>query len=120
MNTGAMKQRRDEVITRMLDITATLKEMKRAWIVTGQDTDFEIKAALESEYANLACERNKLCLAIHADKKAEQVYTRATFTATLVRLLHTRGLTELVREAERISMDEIRSNNLGIQGGDEA
>jgi len=105
MKAGEMKQRRDEVITRMLEIEAELKEMKRIWLTEGKEGAPGVRATLEAESAALNCEKNKLNLAIHAGKKAEQAYKQATFTATLVRLLQERDMAELVREAERISMD---------------
>ena len=109
MKAGEMKQRRDEVITRMLEIEAELKEMKRLWLTEGKEGAPGVRATLEAESAALNCEKNRLNLAIHAGKKAEQAYKQATFTATLVRLLQERDMAEIVRESERISMDRMIS-----------
>lgn len=109
MKIGEQKERRDMVVSRMLEIEATLAEMKRKWLVEGVEGPLGVRATLEAEYAALKCEKNDLLMSLHAWKKAEQALRQATFTATLVRLLKERDLAQIVKDAERISTDALLS-----------
>lgn len=105
MTIGAKKERRDVVMTRILQIDAESAEHKRLWLNDGVETPLSIRVGLTAERANLNLELHRLRLEIHALEKAEKALGKAQFTAVLVRMLIERGHGEIVREAERASLD---------------
>lgn len=105
MEIGSLKNRRDEIVTRMLEIEADLSERKRKWAAGIEERPLAERAALEAEYARLKLEKNHIDISLHAGKVAARAVKEATFTATLVRLLQERGMSELVMEAERAALD---------------
>jgi hypothetical protein len=111
MNVGEMKVRRDTVRTRIDEIDAQLAEMKRSYVVDGVNGDLRVKATLAAERANAKLELGKLDLAIHAERKTELAIKHASFEWVLLSILQERGFAELIKEAQRISMDRF----IGIQ-----
>ena len=105
MSIGAKKERRDVVMTRILEIDAETAEHKRLWLNDQIDTPLETRVGLTAERARLNLELHKLRLEIHALEKAEKALGKAQFTAVLVRMLIERGHGEIVREAERCALD---------------
>jgi hypothetical protein len=105
MKNSEMKARRDVIQVRLLEITAELREMKRVYVVDGGNRPFELRVSLEAEYAALQLEKQKLLFAINTEWKAQKMIRRADFTAVLMRLLNENGMSDLLRQAERISQD---------------
>lgn len=113
MKIGEMKERRDALRIRAHEIDARLSEMKRMWVCDGVATTLQERTSLEAEKAQLMLELRKLDLRIHAERKAESAIKRASFMFALVEMLQERGMSELVREAERISHDRMIGISMG-------
>jgi hypothetical protein len=107
MSIGAAKQERDAIRARHFEIEARLAEMKRLYVVDRINQDFAERCALEAELAGLRVRKNQVDLVLHAAKKAEAAYKRASFTAILVKMLHDAGLAEMVKQADRQALDEM-------------
>lgn len=105
MKLSEKKQRRDAIIARQLEIQAILAEMKRAWICDGQPGPQSVRATLEAEYAALAVERNHILAALKADKVTEAALRSASLLSTLMQMLRDRGMSDIVRDAHRLSAD---------------
>jgi hypothetical protein len=105
MNLLEAKQRRDDLVARTLDIEAELAAMKLRWYTNGE-TDHVRRATLEAERATIAIEKNALYKQINAAKKAQRAHLESLQHATLIRLLHERGMSDLVAEARRIAVDQ--------------
>lgn len=105
MNLHDLKQRRDAITTRLLEIAAELAEMKRAWLADHAATDHAHRATLEAEQAALELERHQLRMALGLFGKAERKLRDATAHAVLIGLLNERGQGELVQEAYRLAIE---------------
>lgn len=105
MNFHQLKQRRDAITTRQLQIAADLAEMKRAWLAEGQQTDQGKRATLEAEHATLELERHELRLVLELGKKVEARLHSVTAHAVLIALLKERGLGDVVIEANRLAIE---------------
>ena len=105
MNFHQLKQRRDEIVTRRLQIAAELAEMKRAWIVDGATTDQAHRATLEAEQAQLQLEQHQLVLVLNLGKKVEARLHSVTSHAVLIALLKERGMGDVVIEANRLAIE---------------
>jgi hypothetical protein len=107
MNLKQAKERRAFLVARTLEIEAELAEMKRAWHAGEEKPGAQlVRTTLEAERAALSVEKNALHGKINAAKKAEKEFMELTMHATLVRLLHERGLSDLVVEAKRMAVDQ--------------
>jgi hypothetical protein len=88
---------------RRLEITSTLAEWKRAYVVDGVSRPLAQRVTLEAEDAALALEAQR----IKAEAVAAQIVRRQALNATLLQqlrlLLEERGLGDLVEEATRRS-----------------
>ena len=105
MQYGEAKKRREEILTRELDIHATLTEFKRAWVADKIESSFVVRTALDAELARLAVEKNRLTVQINTSKNAMKVYRTTLAHAILIRLVTDRGMSDLVIEADRAAID---------------
>ena len=111
MKLGELKNRRDEIIQRQLEIEQELKEMKRKYVVEGFEYPHSVRVTLEAENANLSVEKNKVIMQIHSFKKYEQHLRKSALTFVLIKMLEEKGMSEIVKEAERVSNDMLLSIN---------
>jgi hypothetical protein len=100
-----MKQRRDAITTRLLQIQAELAEMKRAWLADGKQGDHGRRATLEAEHAVLELEKHQLRLVLDQASKVEAQLHAATVHAVLIGLLKDRGHGALVIEARNMATE---------------
>jgi len=98
---------RDAALTRILEIDAELAEMRRMWAAEGIQTPYAKRARLDAERTRLNLKLHQLRVAIRALEKEEKELKKAKFSTVLVSLLIDRGHGDLVREAERASLEAI-------------
>lgn len=72
-----LRQRRREIIDRMLTIGAALSESKRAWLVEKGGMSLPERTALEAEAADLRLQRHRISVEIHDAEKAEKAAVTA-------------------------------------------
>ena len=106
MTIGATKERRDELRARLEEITAALSGISERYTCRNIQTPLAERCSLAAERDVVKQELGVVHQSLHKTKKAEQAYKAAMFTAVLVRELNKRGMGDIVREAQRMSMDE--------------
>lgn len=72
-----LRERRREIIDRMLTIGAALSESKRAWLVEKGGMSFPERTAIEAEAADLRLQRHRISVEIHDAEKAEKAAVTA-------------------------------------------
>lgn len=102
---GAAKERRDTLRARKLEIIAELSEMKRKYICDQVEAPMSVRATLEAERDRIIAELNQLDQYIHANRKADEALAHTSLLQSLIAILKARNMGELVREAERASID---------------
>ena len=105
MQLGEAKKRREDIITRELNIHATLAEAKRAWVVDKLESSFSVRTTFEAELATLAVEKHRLTVQLNDSKNGMRVYRTTLAHAILIRLVTDRGMGALVIEADRAAID---------------
>lgn len=107
MNIADRKARRDHLRTRVLEIDADLARSKRAFVIDGIERPYSERVALEAERAEAMLELRQHELAIKQDRKAESLLKQASLLSTLVSVCRERGLSDVVDEARRRSIDAL-------------
>jgi hypothetical protein len=67
-----LRQRRREIVDRLLTIQHDLAESKRAWLAAKGGLTFLARSELEAEYASLRVARHRISIEIHDAEKAEK------------------------------------------------
>lgn len=107
MKTSELKARRAEINTRQLEITSELAEIKRKWIVSGEQTPLEVRVTLEAESARLAMEKHTITSTLGVTEKARRMYYAAAVHAELVRLVAEAGRSDLLISATQCAIDQM-------------
>ena len=97
---------------RILEIEATLAEMKRAYIVDGIDGDYRLRSELGAELAALSLTRYKQRVELYQRKVGVTTVKTHSFLHLLVAKVEAAGFHHLITEAQEESLAAIQAMGL--------
>lgn len=101
------KETRDQLRARLNEVRESLSRWKVEWLRDGVERPRHERAALELERDSLVSRLFSLDVDIHQDNKMDSELREASFLFTLLALLKERGLSDVVKEARRLSNEHI-------------
>lgn len=102
------KETRDRLRARLNEVRETLSGWKLDYLRDGIERPRHERAALEFERDSLVSQLFTLDTEIHAANKLDSEVREASFLFTLLGLLKERGLSDVVKEARRLSNEQLQ------------
>jgi hypothetical protein len=97
---GEYETRASAIRHRRLEIAAELAEMKRIYVVNGENNCFARRVTLEAENAKIALELNNIKDLVLREKAERKTAIDKALLTQLLNILNSKGLNEIVDEAK--------------------